>query len=32
MDPQPRVHLEVTWKAMEHARIDPTSLLREPTW
>ena len=30
MDPQPRVLLEVTWEAMEHARIDPTSLLREP--
>ena len=30
MDPQPRVLLEVTWEAMKHARIDPTSLLREP--
>ncbi|MGW4059744.1 SDR family NAD(P)-dependent oxidoreductase [Amycolatopsis sp. NPDC004747] len=30
MDPQQRLLLEATWEAVEHARIDPSSLKKEP--
>ncbi|OLT24654.1 hypothetical protein BJF83_06725 [Nocardiopsis sp. CNR-923] len=31
MDPQQRVALEASWEALEHARIDPTTLRGTPT-
>ncbi|MEV2278003.1 type I polyketide synthase [Nocardiopsis sp. NPDC049922] len=31
MDPQQRVALEASWEAVEHARIDPTTLRGTPT-